>query len=272
MALWTRLVDYVERIDGEVLRREAAPAGVPLILAWSGTVSVPGSAGFTGGFVAGPTDRWTDTVCRGDAAGVQVDLTWTGARAVLGLPLVELRDATVTVEDVWGADGRRLVERLAEESGPAGRRALVEAFLRRRADTRRAEKSVPAVVTDAAAVLDRHAGRISMAGVAAELGYGRQHLHRQVSRHLGLAPHTLARLLRFRSVLTAVRTGRPSTGWAGLAADYGYYDQSHLYREFRELAGMTPGQARAAWQQAPPAFEATSVHDGPSAAAVTSPP
>lgn len=266
MALWTRLVDYVERIDGEVRRREAAPAGVPLILAWSGTVSVPGPGGFsgyTGGFVAGPTDRWGDTVCRGDAAGVQVDLTWTGARAVLGLPLVELRHEAVTVEDVWGAAGRRLVERLAGEPGPAGRRGLVEAFLRRRADT-----PVPAVVTDAAAILDRHAGRISMADVAAELGYGRQYLHRQVSRHLGLAPHTLARLLRFRSVLAAVRTGPHPTGWAGLAADYGYYDQSHLYREFRDLAGMTPAQARAAWQQAP--VEATSVHDGPPGGAVAS--
>jgi methylphosphotriester-DNA--protein-cysteine methyltransferase len=135
---------------------------------------------------------------------------------------------------------------------------------------RRAESSIPALVTGAAAILDRHAGRISVAGLAAELGCGRQYLHRQVSRHLGLAPHTLARLLRFRSALTAARTGRHSAGWAGLAADHGYYDQSHLYREFRELAGMTPGQVRAAWQQAP--VEATSVHDEPSRGAVASSP
>ena len=260
MALWTRLVDYTERIDGEMRRREAAPAGVPLILAWSGTVSVSGAGGFTGGFVAGPTDRWTDTVCRGDAAGIQVDLTWTAARAGLGLPLVELRHATVAIEEVWGAAGRRLVERLAEEPTPAGRRCLVEQFLRRRA-----EASIPAVVTGAAAILDRRVGRISVDGLAAELGCGRQYLHREVGRHLGLPPQTLARLVRFKSVLAAVRTGRHPTGWAGLAADYGYYDQSHLYREFRELAGATPGQARAAWQQAP--VEATSVHDESAAGA-----
>jgi AraC-like DNA-binding protein len=255
VVLWTRLLDYTERIDGELRRREAAPAGVPLIIAWSGTVTVPGTGTFGAGFVAGPTDRWTDTVCRGDSAGIQVDLTWAGARAVLGLPLVELRDRAVALEDVWGPAGRRLVDRLAATPAPAERRGLVEAFLRRRA-----EPAVLPVVVAAATLVDRHAGRIGVARLAEELGCGRQHLHREVTRHLGLPPRTLARLTRFRSVLAAARTDRNAGGWAGLAADYGYYDQAHLYREFRDLAGMTPTQARATWQ---PPDDTTSVHDGP---------
>ena len=38
----------------------------------------------------------------------------------------------------------------------------------------------------------------------------------------------------------------PTTGgrvnWAGLAADLGYSDQSHLVTEFRSLTGLTPGR------------------------------
>ena len=29
--------------------------------------------------------------------------------------------------------------------------------------------------------------------------------------------------------------------WAELAAEHGFYDQSHLNREFRDIAGVTPG-------------------------------
>jgi AraC-like DNA-binding protein len=276
MALWARLVDYAERIEGELHRREPAPAGVPLILAWSGTVALPGEGAFRAGFVAGPTDRFGDTVCSGESAGIQVDLTWLGARAVLGMPLVELRHRAVAVADVWGADGRRLMERLAETPTAADRRRLVETFLLVRAESGAA--ALPDVVTHTAALIERHGGRIGVTALADELGYGRQHLHREVTRHLGLPPRTLARLIRFRSVLAAARaapavpagpgpgsgpgaTGpaRPAApagpvgpvgpaGRAGLAADYGYYDQAHLYREFRDLAGMTPREARTAWQ------------------------
>src|ERR671921_1400621 len=84
-----RLCDYTELVSGELARREPAMAGVPVILAWSGTMTVDGSR-FDAGFVAGPADRYADTLSTGHAKGVQVDLTWLGARRLLGLPLEEL--------------------------------------------------------------------------------------------------------------------------------------------------------------------------------------
>jgi len=43
-------------------------------------------------------------------------------------------------------------------------------------------------------------------------------------------------------VLRAARVATPN--WAALAAELGYYDQSHLIAEFRSLAGVTPAQWR----------------------------
>jgi hypothetical protein len=59
-----------------------------------------------------------------------VDLTWLGARRLLGLPLDELAYRSVAVDDLWGRDGRLLLDRLAGTSGPGARLNLVEAFLR----------------------------------------------------------------------------------------------------------------------------------------------
>jgi AraC-like DNA-binding protein len=241
---WTRLCDYTEPVAGELARREPAVAGIPLILSWSGTLTVNGSR-FDAGFVAGPADRYADTLTTGHAHGVQVDLTWLGGRRLLGLPLQELAYRNLAVEKVWGREGRLLLDRLAGTRSAGARLDLVEAFVRTRA---LCPDTVPPVVAGAVALLNRHRGRLGAAELAQRLGYGRQYVHQQVSRHLGLPPRTLARLLRFQAVAAAVRAGRVArVGWAGLAAAGGYADQSHLHREFRALAGMTPAQALREW-------------------------
>ena len=38
---------------------------------------------------------------------------------------------------------------------------------------------------------------------------------------------------------------RPDVPWAELALAFGFYDQSHLVREVRDLTGLTPTDLRA---------------------------
>jgi len=54
-----------------------------------------------------------------------------------------------------------------------------------------------------------------------------------------LPPKLFCRLARFRAALACA--GRELTdGSAGLAAELGYVDQSHMIAEFREFSGLTP--------------------------------
>lgn len=64
---------------------------------------------------------------------------------------------------------------------------------------------------------------------------------------------TLVRVLRFeRSAIALAR--HPQTPLGELAQRCGYYDQAHLYRDWRDLAGCSP----TAWAQQE---ELPSVHD-----------
>ena len=63
-------------------------------------------------------------------------------------------------------------------------------------------------------------------------------MHAAFSEQIGLPPKAAARLLRFRNVCRRIEA-EPAR-WADIAFDAGYCDQSHLNRDFRELAGTTP--------------------------------
>ena len=54
-----------------------------------------------------------------------------------------------------------------------------------------------------------------------------------------MPPKLFCRLARFRAALTCAARDVKGDG-AGLAAELGYVDQSHMIAEFREFSGLTP--------------------------------
>lgn len=176
----------------------------------------------------------------GHQRGVQIGLTPAGARALLGLPAGAIAGRLLTLADTSPglAD---LPERLADlpRGDPAALVRVVErALLERLARVR--EPGPPAEVTRALARLTRGAG---VAETADEVGYSRRRLGTLVAVETGLGPKEFQRVARFarsRDLLVrAARAGRPRV--AEVAAAAGYADQPHLSRDWRRLAGCSPG-------------------------------
>ncbi|MFD3697001.1 helix-turn-helix domain-containing protein [Streptomyces sp. NPDC058646] len=226
-------------------------ATVTLVLGWGEplyTYAAPGGPPVrtTRSLVAG---LHTSPVLGGYRAGgqaVEVDLTPLGTYACLGIPLSELADVRVRAEEVLGAAWtRRLVEQLAQAPDWDSRWALLDAALGRRL----AEGPAPSpVVTEAWDRLLAGHGGPSLRELARHTGRGGRRLQALFREQIGLPPQTLGRVLRFQRALTlaadrsyGVPAGPvPARSLAALAAACGYYDQAHLSRDFRSLAGLTP--------------------------------
>lgn len=83
----------------------------------------------------------------------------------------------------------------------------------------------------------------SVQAVAAAVGIHPVHLARTYRRAHGHGPATAIQLARLARVAEAMRGNETL---AELAAAYGFADQAHLSRSFRQHWGITPGEARAA--------------------------
>jgi AraC-like DNA-binding protein len=186
-------------------------------------------------FVAGLEDAWSLTERRTGTVCLDLKFTPLGAFQLLGTPMEELSGRVVDLADVVGPAASGLVQRLGELPTWDERFDLVERFLLDRA-VGGPRPSPPVAV--AVERLTSAAGQVSIAELVADSGWSHRHFIARFRREVGLAPKTLARVLRFDRLLSDL--GREGGEWADVAARGGYADQSHLIREFRQLAGTTP--------------------------------
>ena len=186
-------------------------------------------------FVAGMHAAPTIVRAAPSWACIELRLTPLGARRILGVPMHELANRTVDLVDLI-PDADELTARLREEDSWAVRFDHVEEFL-----ARRLADSLPAPpgVEWSWQRLRRTGGRAPIGELAAELGWSHRRLIARFREQIGLAPKTVARVLRFDRAVAALGSST-SRGLAEIAFDCGYFDQAHLNRDFRELAGTTP--------------------------------
>ncbi|MEV4657498.1 helix-turn-helix domain-containing protein [Micromonospora sp. NPDC049301] len=271
-----RYVGYRERADLPLVRREAAGVFVVLILGWGAPLDVSDPRSAERGvqrvdsFVAGTFDGWCTTRTVGVGEGVELLLAPLTARRILGLPLGELTNRAVGVGQLPGRWLDRLRVRLAEAAGWPERFVLLDRVLAARLS---ASPPVDARLEWAWRWLVGSGGQGGVGVLADELGWSRRHLASRFRQEVGLPPKTAARLLRFQHAYAALTNvgltigpstmGGPGVGapvaagqseagagrtvdWAAVAARCGYYDQSHLIRDFRRFAGATPAALLAA--------------------------
>lgn len=164
-----------------------------------------------------------------------------GARALLARPMSELTDLSIDLGAAIGRMAQELVQRCAdttaaEDCFTVGATWLAERLARSR--------GLDEGVAWAASEIERSGGAASIAALRDELGVSKARLVAAFRDQIGVAPKLYARIIRFRRLLSLLHAGPESLAEAAVAA--GYYDQSHMNAEFRELAGITPSAFLAA--------------------------
>jgi AraC-like DNA-binding protein len=235
-----RYLGWVERRTAQVRRREVPFGGIPLILNFGPAFTIEpasGTAQRLTSFVAGMYDEHVIVASTGASCCMQVNLTALGASRVLGVAMHTLTNRTVPLDDVLGAEGRLLVARLGEAPSWAARFAVLDAFFTDRLD---AAPATPSPIAWAVGHLHATAGQASVAELLGTTGASAKRLIADFREHVGLTPKLLGRVLRFERAVMRMRQDAPRLRWSELALECGYYDQAHLIREFRALAGCTP--------------------------------
>jgi AraC-like DNA-binding protein len=194
----------------------------------------------TGARIAGPQTRPLASPVSGRFLVVGARFHPGAGAGALGVPAHELADAHVPLDALDASLAAQLDAALGPAASPARALGALGTLLAGRRGTL---ASPDLLVRSIVCALG--AGPARVAELARQAAISERQLQRRFHAHVGYAPRTLHRILRFQRALRALDREPATGGLAQLAAEAGYADQAHLTRETRALAGLTPAQLRA---------------------------
>jgi AraC-like DNA-binding protein len=89
-------------------------------------------------------------------------------------------------------------------------------------------------------VIKQH-GNVGVDQLAQQVGISNRQLERKFSFSVGLPPKVFSRLMRFHTSLRFLKSDTIES-LTDIAYAAGYFDQSHFIRDFKEFAGLSPGE------------------------------
>jgi AraC-like DNA-binding protein len=154
----------------------------------------------------------------------------------LGSPVGTITDRTFPAERLWGADASALAGELSALPRVEPMIAAVETFLRARWPPE--DPQVELVGRIVGALLhDREIARVE--DVSRRFGIRPRTLQRLFARYVGVSPKWVLRRYRLHEAAAALAREQERP-WAEVAAELGYFDQSHFIRDFTAAIGLTP--------------------------------
>ena len=83
-------------------------------------------------------------------------------------------------------------------------------------------------------------GNIHLSNLYREIGYTRQYINQLFKSEIGVKPKYFCKILRFQYLIYCISAYYPEKRLNYIVKMCGYYDQSHMNKEFREFTNLNP--------------------------------
>ncbi len=161
----------------------------------------------------------------------------SGAHVFFGDAVSSFSDRLIDLDLDWGRAATELHHKLLDLKSPESRIMLLESALLARA----CHPQVPDKRLEWAC---NSLGRgMHVHRVAAKLGFNSRDMIAWFKQKTGLSPKLYSRICRFQNIITS---NDGEDRWSHLSDMYGYSDQAHMIRDFKEFTGLTPERYRKA--------------------------
>ena len=156
--------------------------------------------------------------------------------SIFRIPMVELTDKRISLEDVFGSESVLITEQIAEAADATAKIAVLENFLIFKIT--RQSFSLDSV-DYAVDIIQEKKGIVAVKDLVTELGVNRRQFERKFIQKVGLSPKYYSRLKRL-SYICSLLINHRNPDWQDVIYAGGFYDQSHFIKDFVEFIQQNP--------------------------------
>lgn len=187
-------------------------------------------------FICGQSMGFSDLSTTDTVNMIVVVFQAHGASAFFDIPLNEFYEQTISVNDIEDKALKDLGKRIVETADNQVCINLIEQFLLKRLDSikdynyKRISAAIESINTQ---------NQIKMEDIAEKVCLSYKQFNRVFAQHVGTGPKEFSRIVRFHRALYTLQNNT-NINLTELTYRCGFYDQSHLIREFKSFSGYTP--------------------------------
>lgn len=178
----------------------------------------------------------------GDTDLIAIQFRPGGLAPFVGSDAGELTGQAIPLNLLWGSASNIMCEQIYEANGAVEKVALYQEAL----IGHFAEVQYQSLILQSLEEIDSTPRRISIERLAAQANLSQKQFERVFEHLVGMMPKRYVRLARFQKLVSWLNRHAGVVNWANLAARFGYYDHSHMVKDFQAFAGTTPGDFLAA--------------------------
>lgn len=153
------------------------------------------------------------------------------------LPLYELNDITLDAAYVLGNDFVGIVGECLQKGTIHSLIEVIDAFLIKRLIQMEGD-SKDIIVAYAVRQIFKFKGSCNLDRITTDCKISSRYLQAIFQAKVGFSPKLLIRIIRFQQAIKHIQD--PHVRFTDLAYDFGYYDQAHFLKDFKQFTSTTP--------------------------------
>ncbi|WP_186754947.1 helix-turn-helix domain-containing protein [Echinicola salinicaeni] len=154
---------------------------------------------------------------------------------IFNLPASNFTNKNIEISELLGNEGRILEEQVLAATNTQQRVRIISRYIEHRL-RRSSLEDINLIAAVQSIVMQR--GAVNIPNLSDSLFLSQRHLERKFKNLTGFNPKTFARIVRFEECISKAIS--QCTSLTELTYELGYYDQSHMIKDFKGFSGYSP--------------------------------